>query len=60
MAAADDQIASAEASAVQEVRDNAVTVAIAAAQDVIQKNLAAKDQGSLIDQAISEVGTKLH
>ncbi len=60
MAAADDQIASAEASAVQEVRDNAVTVAIAAAQDVIAKNLAAKDQGALIDQAISEVGTKLH
>ena len=60
MAAAEDQIASAEASAVQEVRDNAVLVAIAAAQDVISKNLGAKDQGSLIDQAIAEVGDKLH
>jgi len=60
MAAAEDQIASAEASAVQEVRDNAVTIAIAAAQDVISKNLAAKDQGSLIDDAIAEVGKKLH
>ncbi len=60
MAAAEDQIASAEASAVQEVRDKAVLVAVAAASDVIQKNLKAADQGSLIDQAISEVGTKLH
>jgi len=60
MAAAEDQIASAEASAVQEVRNNAVNVAVAAAQDVITKNLGAKDQGSLIDQAIAEVGSKLH
>lgn len=60
MAAAEDQIASAEASAVQEVRDNAVKVAIAAARDVITSNLGAKDQGSLIDDAIAEVGKKLH
>jgi len=60
MAAAEDQIASAEASAVQEVRDKAVLVAIAAAQDVISQNLGSGDQGSLIDQAIAEVGDKLH
>ncbi len=60
MAAAEDQIASAEASAVQEVRDKAVIVAIDAARDVITKNLKAADQGSLIDDAIAEVGKKLH
>ena len=60
IAVAEEQIASAEASAVQEVRNTAVNVAVAAAQDVITKNLGAKDQGSLIDQAIAEVGDKLH
>ena len=60
LAAAEDQIASAEASAVQEVREKAVSVAIDAARDVIAKNLKAADQGSLIDDAIAEVGKKLH
>ncbi len=60
LAAAEDQIASAEASAVQEVRERAVVVAVDAARDVISKNLKAADQGSLIDDAILEVGKKLH
>lgn len=60
LAAAEDQIASAEASAVKEVRDRAAQVAILAAQDVIAKELTAKDAGSLIDAAIAEVETKLH
>ena len=58
--AAEDQIASAEASATKEVRDRAVAVAITAARNVIAKNLDTKDAGNLIDQAISEVGEKLH
>lgn len=58
--AAEDQITSAQASAVKEVRDTAVTVAIAAASDVIAKGMSAKDSGSLIDAAIAEVGDKLH
>lgn len=58
--AAIDQIASAEASAVKEIRDRAVSVAVAAAGDVIAKSMSAKDGGALIDDAITEVGVKLH
>ncbi len=60
MQAAEDQIASAEASAVKEVKDTAVNVAIQAANDVIAKGMSAKDAGSLIDAAIKDVGAKLH
>ena len=58
--AAQDQIGSAQASAVKEVRDTAVSVAIAAASDVIASGMSAKDGSSLIDAAIAEVGEKLH
>ena len=40
LAAAEDQIASAEASAVKEVRDEAALVAVAAAREVIAKQMA--------------------
>jgi len=58
--AAEDQIASAQAAAIKEVRDTAITVAIAAASDVIASSMSAKDGSALIDDAIAEVGTKLH
>ena len=58
--AATDQIASAEAGAIKEVRDTAVTVAIAAANDVIAKQMTKKDGAALIDDAIGEVANKLH
>ncbi len=58
--AADEQIASAEASAMKEVRDRAVTVAIKAASEIIAKKMTAKSSGSLIDDAIRQVGDKLH
>ena len=57
---AEDQIASAEASAVREVRDRAVSVAIAAASDVVAAKTSAADQNSLIDDAIAQVKDKLH
>lgn len=60
LAAAQDQIASAEAAAVREVRDQAAAVAIAAASDVIAKSMTAKDGGALIDAAIADVAKKLH
>jgi F-type H+-transporting ATPase subunit b len=60
LTAAVDQIASAEASAMKEVRDTAVTVAIAAASDVIASSMTAKDGGALIDAAIADVSKKLH
>lgn len=60
LAAAEDQIASAKASAIRDVRDQAVSVAIAAAQDVIAKQTSGADASKLIDDAIAEVGAKLH
>ncbi|MFT6675769.1 MAG: F-type H+-transporting ATPase subunit b [Sulfitobacter sp.] len=60
MAAAQEQIASAEASAIKEVRDQAVTIAIGAARDVIAKQMTAADGNKLIDDAINQVGEKLH
>lgn len=60
MAAAEDQIASAEAAAVKEVRDQAVSVAVAAARDVIAQQMTATDGNKLIDDAIAQVDAKLH
>lgn len=60
MAAAQDQIASAQSKAVKEVRDQAVNVAIAAARDVIAKQMSAADANKLIDQSIETVEAKLH
>jgi F-type H+-transporting ATPase subunit b len=60
LAAAEDQIASAQAAAVKEVRDQAVMVAIAAARDVIAKQMSAADGNRLIDDAITQVDAKLH
>ncbi|NOR61523.1 MAG: ATP F0F1 synthase subunit B [Rhodobacteraceae bacterium] len=60
LVAAEDQIKSAQDAAVREVKDKAVAVAIAAASDVINKGMAAKDANGLIDAAIKDVGAKLH
>ncbi|MCZ4352577.1 F0F1 ATP synthase subunit B [Roseovarius aestuarii] len=60
MQAAEDRIASAEAAAVREVRDSAVTIAVAAARDVIAKQMTATDANKLIDDAINTVDAKLH
>lgn len=60
IASAEDQIASAQAGAVKEVRDSAVSVAVAAARDVIAKQMTAADGNKLIDDAISQVDVKLH
>ncbi|HBN31241.1 MAG: F0F1 ATP synthase subunit B [Rhodobacterales bacterium] len=60
LAAAEEQIASAEAGALREVRDRAVSLAIAAAGEVIARSMSAKDNGDLIDAAIADAGKKLH
>lgn len=60
LAAAQDQIASAEASAVKDVRDQAVSVAIAAASSVLAKQMTAAQANKLIDASIADVGAKLH
>ena len=60
MAAAEDQIASAQASAIKDVRDQSVTIAVAAARDVIAKQMTAAQANALTDSAIDEVKAKLH
>ncbi len=60
LAAAEDQIVSAQKKAVKEVRDTAIQVAVAAAGDVIAANLSADDGDRLIDEAIVTVEAKLH
>jgi F-type H+-transporting ATPase subunit b len=60
MAAATEQIESARAAAVKDVRDRAVTVAISAAREVIAKELSATQANKLIDDAIGVVTEKLH
>ncbi len=60
LAGAEEQIASAEAAAVKQVRDRAVSVAIAAAADVVAAKTSAADQNKLVDAAIDEVKAKLH
>ena len=60
LAAAEDQIASAQASAVKEVRDSAIVVAVAAANDVISSKMTAASGNALIEDAIKDVADKLH
>lgn len=60
LATAEDQIASAEAAAVREVRDQAITVAISTAREVIAKGLTAQKANALIEDAIKDVDAKLH
>lgn len=60
LAAAQDQIKSAEAAAVKEVRDTAISVSIGAAQDLITKQMTATEGNKLIEDAIKDVEAKLH
>ncbi len=58
--AAEDQIASAEASALRSVRDRAVSVAVEAAGEVLSKDTDAARAGDLFDEALKTVEAKLH
>lgn len=58
--AADEQIAMAEANAVREVRDKAVSVAVAAAGQVIAERMGDDKAAALIDDGIEQVGQRLH
>lgn len=60
IAAAEDQIKSAEQAAVKEVRDTAIDVSIGAARALIAKNMTAADGNKLIEEAITDVESKLH
>lgn len=58
--AAEDQIASAEAAALRDVKDRAAQIAIASAGEIIARALTSKDAGKLVDDAIATVDAKLH
>ncbi|MEM7295737.1 MAG: ATP F0F1 synthase subunit B [Pseudomonadota bacterium] len=60
LAAASEQIAAAEATAVREVRDRAITVAVGAARQLVSKQMTAASANELIDASIAEVEQKLH
>lgn len=55
-----EKIAQAEAKALQEVREKAVDVAIAATRRLLDEKLDAKASNTLIDNAIDELPGKLH
>jgi len=58
--AADEQIAMAEARAITEVRNRAVSVAIAAAAEVLRERIGEDRAATLIDDSIDQVGKRLH
>lgn len=60
LAGAEDQIASARAAAIKDIRDQAIAVATAAAAEVLSKQMDAQQSNALIDSSIEMVGQKLH
>ena len=60
LVAAQDQIASAEAQALRAVREQAVTLAVAAAGDVLSKQMTSDRAAASIDMAIAQVDAKFH
>lgn len=58
--AAAEQITSAETAAVRQVRERAIQVAVAAAGDVLARQMTADAAKASIDAAIEQVGVKLH
>jgi F-type H+-transporting ATPase subunit b len=58
--AAEEQIASAESTALRHVREQAIAVAIAAAGEVLSRQMTAETVTASIDDAIEQVGAKLH
>lgn len=60
LASATEQIASAEANAIRQVREQAVSVAVAAAGEVLSKQMTADAASASIDEAIAQVEARLH
>ena len=58
--AAMEKIAQAEAQALQEVRDRAIEVALAATAQLISENLGKERSERLIDESIRELSGKFH
>ena len=60
LASAEDQIISAQTSAIKEVKDTVVTVAVAAAKDVISSGMNTSHANELIEAAIKDANGKFH
>ncbi|WP_445942027.1 F0F1 ATP synthase subunit B [Pseudotabrizicola sp. L79] len=60
LAAAEEQIAAAENGAVREVREKAISIAVAAAGEILAKQMTAENAAASIDAAITQVEAKLH
>lgn len=60
VAAAEDQITSAEKAAIKEVRDRAIAVAVAAAGDVMTKQMTKESADAMIDTSIGEVEARMN
>ncbi|WP_127901587.1 F0F1 ATP synthase subunit B [Solirhodobacter olei] len=60
LAAAEEQIGSAEKAALREVKDRAVAVAVAAAADVLSGQMSATAANKLIEDSIADVGARLN
>ena len=60
LAGAEDQIASAQSAAIKDVRDQAITIAVAAAKEVMAKQMTADAANKLIEESIKQVDAKLH
>jgi F-type H+-transporting ATPase subunit b len=60
LASAEDQIISAQTAAIKEVKDTAVTVAVAAAKDVISLGMITSHANELIEAAIKDANGKFH
>ncbi len=58
--AALDKISQAETQALQEVRDQAIEIALVATAKLISENLDPERSGAMIDQAIRDLSGKLH
>ena len=60
LAAADEQLAAAEAEAVRSVRNRAVSIAISVAADVMTRQMTDAEAGKLIDAGIGTIEARLH
>lgn len=58
--AAEDKIASAEAAAIRDIRERAAALAVAAAGDVIARQMTPEQRNTLVDEAIAHVEARLH
>ena len=57
---AKDKLAQAEVMAVKEVKNAAVTAAVAATKEILSESLKGKSGDALVKSSIEEVGSKLH